>query len=193
MPADSARDSLRIHAGFWRRLSAAGVDVVVAYVAAIPLMLVAVGISHTPPSDAVLFSGIALYLVFFFALASRGATPGKHAFGIVVRSKAGARPTFPQAFTRAIVLVATCGLGLLPAAFTPRKQGLHDLAAGTLVVRRSASPEEIREGGGTMEVGFTVGFVILVVLALPFAGAYFYAKIRADYVERARAAAAGVK
>jgi len=186
LPADSARDSLRVHAGFWRRLSAAGVDFVVAYLVAIPLMLVAAGLSHTPPPEAVLFAAIALYLVLFFALGSRGATPGKHAFGIVVRSRDGGRTAFPQALIRAIVLVATCGLGLPLAAFTPRTQGLHDLAAGTLVVRRSATPEEIRDGSGTMKMGLAVAVVLIVVCALPFASVFFMGKIRENYVQRAR-------
>ena len=35
------------------------------------------------------------------------------------------------------------GIGYLMAAFTNRKQGLHDMMAGCLVVNRSAGPDSI--------------------------------------------------
>ena len=186
MAADSPRDPPRLHAGFWRRLSAAGVDLVVAYLVSIPLLILAAGFTTPSTAERFLLPAVALYLVAFFGLGSRGATPGKHAFGIVVRAQGGSPVTLPKALLRAVVLVATLGLGLLLAAFTPRKQGLHDLAARTVVVRRGATPQEVREGGGTMRIGPAVALVILVVLSLPFASVFFMGKIREDYVQRAR-------
>lgn len=186
MPADSPRDPPRLHAGFWRRLSAAAVDVVVAYLLSIPLMILAAGFITAATAERLLLPAAALYLVLFFSLGSRGATPGKHAFGIVVRAADGSPVPPLKALLRSVVLVATLGLGLVLAAFTPRKQALHDLAAGTVVVRRGATPDEVREGGGTMRITFAVGFIILVVCALPFASVFFLSKIREDYAQRAR-------
>ena len=66
------------------------------------------------------------------------ATPGKRVIGIRVTDAAGARVSFARASGRFFAKILSgliCGIGYLLAAFTARKQALHDLIAGTLVVR----------------------------------------------------------
>jgi Tfp pilus assembly major pilin PilA len=55
-------------------------------------------------------------------------------------------------------------IGYLMAGFTSRKQALHDMVAGCLVVNRSAPEELIRQG--VREAGMPVWAIVLVVLAV---------------------------
>jgi len=60
------------------------------------------------------------------------ATPGKRAWGIIVSNSEGIGLSPQLALLRVVTQIT--GLGYLVALFTPRKQGLHDLIAGTVVV-----------------------------------------------------------
>lgn len=79
--------------------------------------------------------------LYFALMESSGsqATLGKMALGVVVTDLQGDRIAFGRAtgryfgkFISAIILL----IGFLMAAFTQRKQALHDLIAGTLVMKR---------------------------------------------------------
>ncbi len=73
----------------------------------------------------------------------RGATPGKRALGLEVVDLGGERPGFARATLRFAMrgpTVATAMLGWLMIALTRRRQALHDLASGTLVVRSALKP-----------------------------------------------------
>ena len=66
------------------------------------------------------------------------ATLGKMALSLQVTDLEGRRITFAKAtgrFFAKYLSVLTLGIGYLMAAFTERKQALHDIIAGTLVVR----------------------------------------------------------
>jgi len=75
----------------------------------------------------------------YFLSSNRQATPGKMALGLKVTNLNGQRISFDQAtgrhfakyLSRVILLI-----GYIMAAFTERKQALHDVIAGTLVLRR---------------------------------------------------------
>ncbi len=70
----------------------------------------------------------------------RGATFGKMAVGLRVVDGEGGRLTFLHAAGRylaKLVSVLTLNIGFLMVAFTERKRGLHDMIAGTLVVKTS--------------------------------------------------------
>lgn len=77
----------------------------------------------------------------YFALmesSARGATVGKMAVGLRVVTDQGQRLSFANAtgryfakFVSAIILF----IGFIMVAFTERKRGLHDMIAGTLVVK----------------------------------------------------------
>jgi uncharacterized RDD family membrane protein YckC len=67
-----------------------------------------------------------------------GTSPGKRATGLrIVDADTGEAMTGKQAAMRTLgylVCFATCGAGFLPMLFSPRKQGLHDRMANTVVI-----------------------------------------------------------
>jgi len=73
------------------------------------------------------------------------ATPGMRLTGVEVRSWTGERPSYLQAFVQTVLFYVTVyptwSLVLLIALFNERRRTLHDMLAGTLVVRPSAHPE----------------------------------------------------
>jgi len=68
----------------------------------------------------------------------RGATVGKMAMGLRVVSDQGQRLIFLNAtgryFAKIISAIILC-IGFIMIAFTDRKRGLHDMIAGTLVIK----------------------------------------------------------
>lgn len=78
------------------------------------------------------------YFVAFEA-SSWQATPGKRLLGLRVVRVDGRRPSAATALGRNLARTLcglTLGLGYLSIVWTRRKQGLHDLLVGTVVVRR---------------------------------------------------------
>jgi uncharacterized RDD family membrane protein YckC len=72
---------------------------------------------------------------------SKQATLGKMALGIRVTDLDGNRIGFGKATGRYFAKILSAlilGIGFLMVAFTQRKQGLHDMLAGTLVMRGEA-------------------------------------------------------
>jgi uncharacterized RDD family membrane protein YckC len=68
-------------------------------------------------------------------------TVGKLALRLRVADDQGRPLSLRRAFGRSLaklVTVVTCGLGYLPAAFSDRRQAVHDLVARTLVLGREA-------------------------------------------------------
>src|SRR5579885_148271 len=69
----------------------------------------------------------------------RSATPGMSLTGVEVRSWTGERPNYLQAFVQTILFYVTVyptwSLVLLIALFNERRRTLHDILAGTLVIR----------------------------------------------------------
>jgi uncharacterized RDD family membrane protein YckC len=68
----------------------------------------------------------------------RQATLGKQTMGLVVTDLDGRPLSFGRAsarFALTLLSVLTLGIGYLMIAVTPRRQALHDMIAGTLVVR----------------------------------------------------------
>ena len=68
----------------------------------------------------------------------RGATLGKMAVGLRVVTEQGERISFLRATGRYFakyVSALILGIGFLMVAFTDRKRGLHDMIAGTLVIK----------------------------------------------------------
>jgi uncharacterized RDD family membrane protein YckC len=131
-------------AGFWVRLVAALVDA-----ALLGIVSVAVGalgfFAPLPAGQKMtlvygLVTGLGLaYPTIFWAV--RGATPGKILLGIgvvVAGSTPGSGIGWGPAILRALGYVASTllfGIGFLLVAFTSQKQGLHDLIAGSRVLR----------------------------------------------------------
>ncbi|HEY0742805.1 MAG TPA: RDD family protein [Chryseosolibacter sp.] len=84
---------------------------------------------------------LAITLLYFALMESSKsqATLGKMALGIKVTDMDGNRLSFGKAFLRSIgklVSSAIMYIGYLLAAFTEKKQALHDLIASTLVLKK---------------------------------------------------------
>lgn len=117
-----------------RRLVAWGIDwVLIGVVAGV---LIAVGGPERNLDGAVV--PIAFVYEWFF-LAWYAATPGKMLMGIQVRGRAdGARPGTGRAAGRAaalLVMMSFCGVFDVIPIFWGERQCLHDMIAGTVVVR----------------------------------------------------------
>jgi uncharacterized RDD family membrane protein YckC len=145
------------YAGFWRRFLAFWIDWVI-WVVAVTLLggilggFIGVGIaiaggtvdSERVANDAVgplyVLSYVVLWLYYTICEASPWqATPGKLALGIRVSDLSGHRIGWGRAnarFWSKLLSSLLLGIGFLVIAFTERKQGLHDMIAATLVVRR---------------------------------------------------------
>jgi uncharacterized RDD family membrane protein YckC len=159
------------YAGFWRRLAAYLIDFVLLIIGLVVILLVIgifVGIAllstgqdnttNAGLSVAIYLIAIVLSWVYFAGLESSGwqATVGKRAMNLVVTDVYGRRISFGRATGRYFAKILsglTLLIGYLMIAFTPRKQGLHDMIAGTLVVRRqylsllTTSPEQMTRQG----------------------------------------------
>lgn len=149
-----------VYAGFWIRFVALVIDVILIYVVQtfliIPLLGL-FGIATITPTDMSNENILALYstmmvpliVLSFFGLiiswlyyafmesSSRQATLGKMAVGIIVTDLEGNRISFLKAtgrffskFLSSLILY----IGYIMAAFTEKKQALHDMIAGTLVL-----------------------------------------------------------
>ena len=76
-----------------------------------------------------------------YFIGSRGATPGMALFDVELRSWTGAPVDYLQAFLQTALFYTTVpmtsGLVLLVALFNDRRRTLHDILAGTVMVRTS--------------------------------------------------------
>lgn len=131
------------YAAFSKRLAAAVVDTIVAGIAASSAGSVVTGLGLLLTGDALLpvgmvFGAIAMWLYFaLFESSGRQATPGKQMLGVVVTDLAGQRISFARAtgrFGAKIVSTLPLYAGFLMAAFTAKKQALHDIIGGTFVL-----------------------------------------------------------
>ncbi len=114
--------------GLWVALSMAfGVAGILTFGALTPLGLVVLAVLPVA------------YHTFF--IGRDGATPGMRVFDLEVRSWTGRPPDTSQAFLTTVLFYAsislTAWLVLLVPLFTDRNRTLHDILAGTIVLRRT--------------------------------------------------------
>jgi uncharacterized RDD family membrane protein YckC len=141
------------YGGFWIRVLAAIIDAILLRVVVAPIHIIfgglglagmMAGVPRLPL--AIMGGGVTLIALFFgswlyeafMESSSYQATLGKMIVGLKVTDLNGNRISFERAtgrhfakFFSAMIL----GIGYIMVAFTERKQGLHDLLAGTLVRR----------------------------------------------------------
>jgi uncharacterized RDD family membrane protein YckC len=129
------------YAGFWRRFLAWILDGLLLSLVTLPFTL-QLGGSIAEASRRSASSTISLVVGWlYFALmesSAKQATVGKMALGIIVTDLDGRRIGFGRATGRyfaKILSVLTLGIGFLMAGFTERKQALHDMVAGCLVIK----------------------------------------------------------
>jgi len=142
--------ALAVYAGFWRRAAATCIDGCL-LLAVLLVASHAIGRPGLLLRDDFLPSLVAALLGLAYAAGFESsrwqATPGKRALGIKVTDLAGRRIGIGRAVLRHVaqLLSAVClMLGYVMAAFTRRRQCLHDFIAGTLVVRAKYSAAEIQ-------------------------------------------------
>lgn len=133
MPAQTAA-----YAGFWRRVGALLIDSILLSVVFGPLYL---ALRDQVQTWYALETGASWLYYALMESSPRQATLGKMALGIIVTDMEGRRIGFGRATGRyfaKIISALILGIGYLMAAFTARKQGLHDIIVGTLVVKKAA-------------------------------------------------------
>lgn len=183
-----------VQAGFLRRWAALFLDQLIlgtAYYALLIVLMVVLGIAggmdllsrldaEDPPGwflaayvGVMLLYYVAAGLYFSLMESSRHqATLGKMALGIKVVNADGGRLSFAHALGRwftALLSYVTLYIGFLLAAFTGKKQALHDLVAGTFVVDRWAYtefPERQQRNLGGCLIVFVIVMILMIGIAL---------------------------
>ncbi len=135
----------RRYASFWRRLAAYIIDnLILACALLLALFPRMVGEVRDPEAlsrdPVLLLSSLVLSFAYFVIWESSAwqATPGKRILRIRVTDLAGRRLSFFHASVRHLGKIAsslTFYLGFLMAAFTARRQALHDLLSGCVVLQ----------------------------------------------------------
>ena len=131
--AAAAAPAAITYGGFWMRVAAWLIDAVVVSAATGIVVATTLGAGIVA-----VFVGPWLYEAFMTS-SSWQATLGKRAMNLVVTDLQGRPVSFGRATGRHFakwISVMTFGVGFLIVAFTEKKQGLHDLIAGTVVVER---------------------------------------------------------
>ena len=143
------------YAGFWRRFVAYLIDYLVVLVGGAVVGFVIGLIAGATGADAIdgpwlaaiYAAAIAGYYLYYALMesSSHQATVGKIALGIKVTDLEGNPIMFWRALGRSvakIISALTLFIGYIMAAFTERKQALHDKIADTLVVKRASTPAD---------------------------------------------------
>lgn len=133
--------SQKKYAGFWKRVAAVLLDGLILGAAISFLTAILMpGTAVDGSSGNGMIGTVAAWLYFaLFESSDHQATPGKILLSIRVTDEKGKRIDFGRAtgryFAKILSGLILCA-GFLMAAFTKKKQGLHDLIAGTLVVNK---------------------------------------------------------
>ena len=154
-PAYVAQRFEPIYAGFWLRAGAYIIDNFLLVLIVLPISFVigavlgaTMGASGARTQDIILLAQIlgqtvALVVMWlYYALfesSVKQATPGKQALGLIVTDLDGNRIGFMRAsgrFFGKIISGCLLTIGYIMAGFTEKKQALHDIMAGCLVVKR---------------------------------------------------------
>jgi uncharacterized RDD family membrane protein YckC/Tfp pilus assembly major pilin PilA len=208
----------RDYAGFWKRFAAYIIDRMI-LTAAVFVCAMVIGIvlaargNSGGPDDAATIAVIGFYAVpyigyIFYCVLMESSrhqgTLGKMALGIVVTDLEGRRIGPGRAFGRLFASLLnnlTLAIGWMMAGWTERKQGLHDMVAGTLVLDRAparaptaynraspAAPRAAPAPSKPMPV-WAIGLIVLGAM-VPVLGILAAIAIPAysDYTERAKVA-----
>jgi len=196
-------DAPVVQAGFLRRFAALIVDgflLSLGLIGSMLLLAIPFGLfAGGSDSEAMLIMFQLGYYVLYIIVAAvyyagqessaAQATLGKRLVGIKVVDLQGRRLSFMHALGRWVAAAAsymTLYIGFLLAAFTQKKQALHDMIASTYVVDRWAYteyPERQRTNAGCLVIG-----LVLLLLLVPIIGILAAIAIPAysDYTSRAR-------
>jgi len=136
------------YGGFWRRFVAFIIDSILlgAVIAglAIPLGISLQDASMERAISTILIFQLVVYVVrwLYYAIMEASvnqATLGKMIVGLIVTDEAGNRLSFGRATGRNLAKIISeyvIYIGYIMIAFTKKKQGLHDLLASTIVIKK---------------------------------------------------------
>lgn len=141
------------YGGFWKRVAAYIIDWLILMIISIVLMIVLgvfLAFKDLNPEDEAAMMGMSLMgnmitvvitWVYYAGMesSSKQGTFGKSLLGMKVTTLQGERISFLRATARYFSKILSALLffiGFIMVAFTERKQGLHDMIAGTLVVNK---------------------------------------------------------
>ena len=172
----------KVYAGFWIRVGAYLIDYVILTIAgfiAMFLLGLALGVFTGVPSAG---SGIGLFFAWLlapwlyaalFESGPRQATLGKQAVNLKVTDLEGNRISFGRATGRYFaewINGLTLGIGYVMTAFTAKRQSLHDMIAGTIVVRADLEPVAIAGAGPAKPVAGWQIALIIIAATVPMFG-----------------------
>lgn len=134
-----------------------GVDVLIigalmglGFLALSPVFIVSLGLLSAPIVFVVGLIPLAYHTLLIGG--RRSATLGQRLLGLEVRSVEGHRPGYLQAFILTVLfyvsITMTSLLILLVVPLTRYRQGVHDLLAATVVLRRASGPEVLLPDAG---------------------------------------------
>ena len=132
------------YAGFWKRFAAFVIDLIIIFTLDVISWLL-LGFQYSDwtgsAKDTGTLVGVLIAWIYFatFESSAKQATLGKMALRIKVTDMEGNRIGFGTATWRYFGRIISAGIffiGYIMVAFTKKKQGLHDLIAGCLVVNK---------------------------------------------------------
>jgi uncharacterized RDD family membrane protein YckC len=129
-----------VYAGFWRRLAAFWLDCFIVF---IPMYYSILFIARNEMETAAVWLGPASVALWWAYKAGLEASPlqatfGEMRMGIRICDMQGQRISLGRASGRFVIWFMTAflmGLPYIVAAFTPKRQAIHDLIASTLVIK----------------------------------------------------------
>jgi len=131
------------YAGFWTRVAASLLDCIITGIIGILVNFLVIAVLKNTSTTLATSNFIDLIIVWlYYALqesSPKQATLGKQALGIYVTDLDGNQITFLKATLRyfaKILSTLILFIGYIMVAFTEKRQGLHDMIAGTLVLKR---------------------------------------------------------
>ncbi len=195
VPGSAVHGGEVVYAGFWKRVAAYIIDYIILLVISMVIgglfgvITYAAGESSLAGKASQIVSFLVTLVVTvgyyaWFHASTGGATPGKMAIGIKVVRTTGEQISIARAigryFASVISAVLLC-IGFIMAAFTERKQGLHDMISDTVVVDRWAFTDQPHLQ--RRELG-TVTIVVLVIGAIVFVTMFALAIFAAGVIAR---------
>lgn len=165
------------YAGFWLRFGAYFIDSLITAIGinilmfVVAIVLKTISIGNVAGTVSIFSSIISLVLTFlYYCLLThyKGATYGKMFMGLEVRSVDNQRLSLNKIIIREtigkIVSSIIFGIGYIMVAFTEKKQGLHDLMAGSIVVYKDPTKElsVIKK----VVIGISISFLFLVPIGI---------------------------
>ncbi|WP_424244531.1 putative RDD family membrane protein YckC/Tfp pilus assembly protein PilE [Elusimicrobium posterum] len=189
-----------MYAGFWRRFLAVIIDTFFVLFVLAAIAAAAVYAQHNLPaySEYIEVQGAFPLLILSFALlyfplmeaSPLQATLGKKMLGIKVTNKSGDPASFYRTFFRHIFkyISSILMLGYLITPFTSKKQALHDILSGSLVVDEHYDP--LMPGAPYTVKGFKLFFIFCFVVFLLGSLSLFALPSYKKSVELSRAAEA---